>query len=231
MRTIQPEGQRGSRKWIQRAVNERWTVLERPILRAVRGGPVRWASPLATDEFAQYSGADFLERIGHGDLGGALNAFWPTSGPSWDALGVTPDGAVILIDAKSSLAEMCWAGPIPARQSRARSELVLQGVARRLGSRSGREAWCAQFYRLATQIAHLEFLRSNGVPAWLVLVDFVGDQDLRGPRSAEAWRAAYSIAFNLLDLRHAHPLRRFILHVNPDVSDVPPPFAGQLQFV
>lgn len=50
-RTPQPPGQRGSLRWIQAAVNERWGSLETPILAAIpKAQTIEWRSPLATDD-------------------------------------------------------------------------------------------------------------------------------------------------------------------------------------
>jgi hypothetical protein len=217
MRTIQPQGRRGSLKWIQCAVNERWVALERPILRELRSGAITWLSPLAMDQFAEYRDATFLELVGHQRLVGELRAFWPALGPQWDALGVTDKGDVLLVEAKAHIAEMCSPGTAASPVSRARIEATLDDVAYRLGARADRAAWSRHFYQLANRIAHLDFLRSRGVPAWLILVNFVGDQDMRGPTSAEAWKAAYSVALHVMGLRRAHLLSPYILHAYPDV--------------
>lgn len=47
MRVIQPAGRRGSLKWIQMAVNERWPALDGPILQATGAATVEWLSPPA----------------------------------------------------------------------------------------------------------------------------------------------------------------------------------------
>lgn len=223
MRTIQPEGSRGSLKWIQRAVNERWGSLEGPILARLRASNVDWVSPLTTDQFAEYRDATFLERIGHGGLAAELKDFWPARGPQWDALGRTDNGDVLIVEAKAHIAEMCSPGTSAGPASRARIEATLEDVAGRLGARAERAAWSRHFYQLANRVAHLDFLRSRGVPAWLVLVNFLGDEDMGGPATAEAWEAAYSVALHVMGLGRSHPLSRYMLHVYPDVGGLPEP--------
>jgi hypothetical protein len=217
MRCIQPAGARGSLKWIQSAVNERWSGLERPILRATRAAAIRWLSPLAIDEYAEYRDADFLRLIGHGQLVDNLSQFWPPLGPQWDALGVTDTHDVLIVEAKAHIRELCSPGTGAGGVSRARIEAALDALAVRLDARRDRASWSLHFYQLANRIAHLDFLRSHGVPAWLVLVGFVGDEEMRGPTSAEAWRAAYDVALHVMGLRRANPLSRYIIHAYPDV--------------
>ena len=88
-RTMQPKGERGSLKWIQRAVNEGWPSLNGPILdRLGAQRTIAWRSPLVGDDFAEYRDSDFLELLGLGRLQATLAAFWPARGPQWDALGL-----------------------------------------------------------------------------------------------------------------------------------------------
>ena len=99
MRIPQPEGARGSLKWIQRAVERAADFLVPAEL-----PPVTWVSPLRTDEFAAYRDASFLRRLGLDDLDDSLAEFWPRRGPQWDALGRT-DRAVVLVEAKAHIPE------------------------------------------------------------------------------------------------------------------------------
>jgi hypothetical protein len=39
----------------------------------------------------------------------------------------------------------------------------------------------------ANRLAHLTFLREQGVKAWLVFVYFYGDSEMSGPMSPEEW--------------------------------------------
>ena len=219
MRTVQPVGTRGSLKWIQRAVNERWDSLEAPLLEAIGADAIQWVSPLIGDGHAEYRDDSFLSRIGQAGLAEELKAFWPARGPQWDALGVTSSGDVLLIEAKAHIAEMCSPGTAAGPASRARIEQALDEVALRLGARADRAAWSMHFYQLANRIAHLDFLRRRGVRAWLVLVNFLGDTDMNGPTTEEAWDAAYAVAFHVMGLRREHPLNRYILHVYPPVQE------------
>ncbi len=38
------------------------------------------------------------------------------------------------------------------------------------------------------------------MPAFLVLVNFLNDADMKGPTTAEVWQAAYEVAFHVMGL-------------------------------
>jgi hypothetical protein len=77
-RIPQPEGRKGSLKWIQLAVNTRPAVLDNALLEHLRPATsIRWLSPLADDEFAEYRDSGFLEKIHCIQLETALERFWP----------------------------------------------------------------------------------------------------------------------------------------------------------
>lgn len=220
MRIEQPEGMRGSLKWIQRAVNEQWPSLNQPI--ADRLGvtleSLSWMSPLAEDRFAEYRDGAFLSRIGQASLSGELQAFWPTRGPQWDALGKTANGDVLLVEAKAHIAEICSPGTSAGDTSRTRIETALAETADHLGARAERAAWSDHFYQLANRLSHLHFLHRHGVRAWLILVNFVGDREMAGPTTSEAWEAAYEVAFHVMGLPKKHLLSCHVLHVYPTVQ-------------
>ena len=78
----------------------------------------------------------------------------------------------------------------PTASSRERIKARLAEVATKLGARQNRAAWPEIFYQLANRIAHLDFLRSQGASAYLILVSFLNDPEMKGPRSPESWEAA-----------------------------------------
>lgn len=218
-RVAQTPGKRGSLRWIQQAVNERWEALDNPILAKLPGAAlIEWRSPLEHDDFAEYRDGEFLDKVGLPQLRPALGEFWPERGPQWDALGVSDRGDVLLVEAKAHVAEMCSPGTAAGPESRERINRALVGCADRLGARVSRAAWTDHFYQLANRIAHLHFLREHGVPAYLVLVNFLNDADMKGPTTPEAWGAAYEVAFHVMGLPKRHPMARYMFEVFPDVS-------------
>lgn len=214
MRVTQPNGQRGSLKWIQTAVNERWPALDQPILDAI--GPDReivWRSPLASDNFAEYRDGSFLDLIGQSQLRPRLEQFWPKGGPQWDALGVSTRGDVLLVEAKAHVAELCSPASAASPTSLAIIKASLDATAERLGARLDRADWAKHFFQLGNRLAHLHFLQSCNVSAWLVLVNVIGDAEMNGPTCPEAWETAYQVAFHVMGLRANHPLSKYVVHV------------------
>lgn len=214
----QRPGTRGSLKWLQIAVNERPDLLDGPILSALPGaGSVAWRSPLAADGFAEYRDAAFLDRLGLGAHAGALAAFWPARGPQWDALAITGAGQVLLVEAKAHLRELASPPLKAGPASRARIVAALAATAAALGARP-LAPWTDAFYQLANRLAHLVFLRGQGVDARLVLVNFVGDTEMGGPAGKAEWQAAYAMALHVMGLPVRHRLSRYVLPVYPDVG-------------
>lgn len=218
-RVVQPQGTKGSLKWIQRAVNGRWPSLESPILARMGSGRViEWRSPLEADGFAEYRDASFLTVLGLEHLRTELRDFWPAGGPQWDALGLTNDGGVLLVEAKAHVGEMCSPGTGASEASRMIITERLTRLSERLGARADHAPWTEHFYQLANRLAHLQFLRDQGVSASLVLVNFLNDPDMAGPRSEEVWEAAYTVAHSVMGLAKRHALSRHVIHVFPDIN-------------
>ena len=196
---------------------ERWPALETPLLDASGATHLDWLSPLAADSYAEYRDEALLGLVGALHLADPLQAFWPTRGPLWDAVAKTNAGDVMLVDARATIGELLLPGTAARDASRQRIEAVLATLAQRLDASERRAPWTEHFYSLAVRLAHLDFLRRSGLPAYLVLVDFVGDESTGGPLSADAWDAAYQVAFGVMGLQRRHPLSNWIVHVRPDV--------------
>lgn len=212
MRIIQPEGARGSLKWIQRAIEHR------PDLLQPRGiAPITWRSPLRQDEFAEYRDGDFLARLDLSHLSTALADFWPARGPQWDALGLSASGPV-LVEAKAHIGE--FRSP-PSSASEASLRRIKAAFAQaRQGLGCADQDWTQTYYQYANRLAHLWWLRQNGVEAWLLMVGFLGDRDMKGPGSAVLWREAYRAADMALGLPPDHALTPYILHVEPHIEEL-----------
>lgn len=213
-RIPQPAGTRGSLKWIQKCANT--AHLDRHILPRIGASNIEWRSPLVSDDYAEYRDGDFLALLGLSRLEGALRDFWPQRGPQWDALALSDKGDVLLIEAKAHIDELCSPGTAASEDSRARIEAALDRAISACGAKP-KAAWADAFYQLANRLAHLHFLRANGVPAWLVLVNFIGDDEMNGPTTKAEWEAAYRVVHHVMGLRADHPLSRHVLHVYPEV--------------
>jgi len=188
---------RGSQRQLQDYVNSYPDALSDAILQQLPAGVrdlgarIRWVSPLARDSYREYRDAEFLERVGLGGFAGDLADFWPGLGPSWDALGVISDSlgrmkpGVILVEAKSHIAEIYGSGCQASRKSLLKIEAAI-GHARSWCGVSTGENWLGPLYQSANRIAHLYLLYERlRTPAWLVNLYFTGDPI--GPADRPAW--------------------------------------------
>lgn len=213
-----PAHARGSEKWMRLAAAS--GALDEELLRRMKSrGPLDWRSPRADDDHAEYRDAAFLERLGLERLSDDLTAFWPRSGPQWDALALSGAGDVILVEAKAHIREFCSERTGAGAASLQRIEATLAKVAGALGAKP-RAVWTSTFYQLANRLAHLWFLRQHGVSAWLALINFVGDREMDGPISPREWEAAYLVAAYAMGLPERHTLSRFIIHLHPNVESL-----------
>ncbi|MCL4187705.1 MAG: hypothetical protein KJZ85_08860 [Rhodobacteraceae bacterium] len=210
MRIAQPEGARGSLKWIQRCIAARPDLLQPAAL-----APITWLSPLAEDDFAEYRDGAFLDRLGLDALKPGLARFWPARGPQWDALG-RAGSACILLEAKAHVREFL-SPPTAARgTSRSTIESALRQVRDHLGVSAATD-WSETFFQVTNRLAHLWWLQTQGVEAHLVFASFLGDAEMGGPDHPETWQAAFRAAEYALGLKARHALAPFVHHVWPDV--------------
>ncbi|HWF64698.1 MAG TPA: hypothetical protein VN685_08815, partial [Rhizomicrobium sp.] len=182
-------------------------------------GKITWMSPLASDDYAEYRDEGFLTLLNLQHLQPALEQFWPKRGPQWDALGFSDHGDVLLVEAKAHVAEL----HSPASQAGAASLEKIKAALTEAAMRFGAPAdasWHGKFYQLANRLAHLHWLRKHGVAAWLILINFIGDKEMRGPETSSEWEAAYHEAFAALAIAVDPPLLAHVLHIYLDVKNV-----------
>lgn len=213
----QPEGTKGSLKWIQIAVNDHPDVLDEAV-RQASGivGAITWKSPLRSDFYKEYRDAAFLDQLECGHLKGALEGFWPQGGPQWDGLAMA-GSTRLLVEAKSHIAEMCSPSSAAGDASKAKIGKALAETSDYLGA-TPRVPWGPYFYQLANRLAHLCFLQRNNVDARLILLNFLDDTEQGGPGSGAEWDAAYKVAGHVLGLPSRHKLANAIVHVNLSIN-------------
>lgn len=208
-RIVQNKGVKGSQKWLQQLVAEAPQRLQPQGL-----APLQWLSPLADDSFAEYRDGDFLHRLGLPHLAPDLAAFWPRGGPVWDGLARAGD-RVVLVEAKAHLRE-ARSSPCAAR-SEASRQMIAQAFARVQADLVvvPQADWMQHFYQYANRLAHLWWLRAQGVQAHLLLVGFVGDTEMRGPLTPAEWQGLYAEADAALGLGPDHALHAYVHHIFP----------------
>ena len=229
---IEGAAPRGSKRWLQVAVNRCPEVIDNAIVEALRlpqGESIQWLSPMETDipPFKEYRDEEFLERLGVRLEHRPLRDFWPRRGPQWDGLAFTSSGRCLLIEAKANIPEFNSSQSAASERSLARIKGALDKTREFLGVKNGVD-WTSCFYQYANRLAHLYLLKElNMADAALVFVYFVGDTTVRGtkPVSREGWEAANDLALHHLGVRPNSPwMRRNVfdvfIHVN-DLSHIP----------
>lgn len=193
---------RGSRWQIQQYVNNHGGALSTAVLDVLParlrelGVAIQWVSPLAEDDFVEYRDADFLRAVGLEEAIPDLKQFWPSSGPSWDALGRVSDAngrirpGALLVEAKSHLAEIYGNGC--QAQGASRNVITKALTEAKAWCRAdGAANWTGPLYQSANRLAHLYFLRERVKhlqrPAWLINIYFLDDPI--GPADRESWDA------------------------------------------
>jgi hypothetical protein len=189
----------GSQLQTQHYVNKRTSHLNEALAEEfpeLRAAQISWRSPLAADGYREYWDQAFLKCVGLVQHADQLKAFWPAGGPHWDALAVVEfDGSersgVILGEGKSYPSELYGGGCAakPGSASRVLIENSLGWTQQQLGVVEKTAAdWSGPLYQNANRLAHLCWLRSLGVRAWLVHLLFTADP--HGPTTEPEWLAA-----------------------------------------
>lgn len=222
MRVVEPGKARGSLRWIREAVNNHPELLNRTIINSGRlptQTSIEWVSPLVSDEYAEYRDESFLEML-EIELGRVpLNDFWPRLGPQWDGLARTADGQVLLVEAKANVPEVVSPGTAASAASRKQIEQSLEATKKYLGV-NPEIAWSGKLYQYANRMAHLYLLRElNHIPAWMIFIYFIGDEDTDGPKTVAEWKAALTVAKRILGLTR-NPLNKYMIDVFLDVREL-----------
>jgi len=213
-RVVQQPGRRGSQLWLQRLVAGGGQV---PALEGAFDGKVTWLSPMPDDDWAEYSDAAFLDRLGVSLGHRPLEDFWPKRGPVWDGLATSAAGDLILVEAKSHIREMVSPPSQASPASKAVIEAAMAEVKAHLKVDPSID-WTGRFYQYANRLAHLYLLRElNGLPAWLLFIHFVGDSEMEGPETREEWEGAIQVMKLVLGLPKRHALSPYILDAFIDV--------------
>lgn len=212
MRIPQPLGTKGSLEWLQRAVQHRPDLLQPAQL-----PPLTWVSPTPQDGFAEYRDAGLLACLDLEHLAPQLAEFWPRRGPQWDGLATFP-GGVVLAEAKAHLPEFDTSASAASPASAAQIAAAFARVQTALGATPG-ASWAQTYYQYANRLAHLWWLRAQGVNAQALMIGFVGDAEVSGPTCGTEWNSAYTRAEAALGLTPGgHALSPYIHHLSPDIS-------------
>lgn len=219
----QSKGARGSLKWTQVVVNECPELINDSLREACKlphNTPIRWLSPIRTDQFAEYRDQAFLDLLGIHLEKRSLRTFWPGRGPQWDALARSNSGEVFLVESKAHITEMISPGTKASSKSKMLIDRSLKEMQTYIGIHPAVD-WSKVLYQYTNRLAHLYLLRElNGVPAFLVFLYFMRDCEMDGPSTPYEWESAIQVVKGVLGLRKGHKLSHFVLDVFIDVTQI-----------
>ena len=218
----QKAGVKGSQKWIQKLVNGKPEVFNAEIRKQLTHSDaesITWLSPREEDNYAEYRDQAFLDLHGLNLTKAPLSDFWPTRGAHWDALGKSETGKVFLVEAKSHIPEMVSPKTGAGAESLEKIKESLDKTKRFLNSKSEHD-WSSTFYQYTNRLAHLYLLRElNDLPAYLIFIYFVNDEEMKGPKSIDEWVGAIKLLHSFFGIGR-HKLNKFIADLFIDVRRI-----------
>lgn len=211
---------KGSLKDIQLLVNNHSFILNKAIIQKDRfpiKGEIKWLSPLAENDFSEYSDEDFIKLL-ELNITYPLKKFWPKRGPQWDALGISRNN-VFLVEAKANLKELKSPASIAGPKSKLIIDEALNATKQYLQIKNNID-WSGKYYQYTNRLAHLYFFRVlNGVDAYLVNIYFLNDKEVKGPKTKEEWEAAILVMKTCLGIGR-HKFDEYIIDVYIDVEEM-----------
>lgn len=150
-----PPAAKGSQHWLQHLVNNRPAALDQPLalaLNLTQADKIYWHSPLRTDGYAEYRDGAFLSRLGVQLDVQPLASFWPARGPVWDGLATTSHRDLLLVEAKSHLAELRSPSTRATGVSRERIQASLTTTRRYLGVAPDVD-WTSTYFQYTNRLA------------------------------------------------------------------------------
>lgn len=228
---------KGSKKWLQTLVSDCPWLLNDGITSQLPGPPtnIDWRAPLPSSGYKEPRDEEFLERLQESRFlrrplpsWSELYSFWPKSGPRWDALGVTDHGQLLLVEAKSHVAELVSSSGAKDPHSISKISSSLDRTKQAIGRKSAFDMdWTTGVYQYANRLAHLYFFhRLHRLDTYLLLLCFVNDTEMSNPdtfvpTTPEQWESALVHQERMMGIRQRHSLSDRIIHVFIDVESIP----------
>lgn len=219
MRVVQGEGTKGSKKWLQKLINEKPELLNKQVfshLDASKPDSMTWVSPKEDDKFAEYSDEDALEKLQVIFNKRPLQTFWPTRGPQWDGLGRSDLGNLFLVEAKSHISELYSCIGAQGKSL----DLIISSLneTKHYLSPNSKVDWSNGFYQYANRLAFLYLARVlNNKTAYLVFVYFLNDSEMVGLSSIKEWRSALELLHTYFGIKR-NKLQKYIIEAFIDVN-------------
>ena len=231
MPNTQGKAHRGSQKWLQMVVNEYPLLLNGAISSGLPDSAtdIDWRSPLAKENYKEHKDKEFLDKLGKSRFlqrplpsWDELYNFWPKSGPRWDAHGTTDKGQILLVEAKSHIAEMRGSGSgAKAQKSIEKITVSLEKTQKFLESCLSVDWFSSPYFQYANRLAHLYWFREiKGLSTFLIMLYFLNDTEQYGPSDPSEWKSAIREEEHCLGIPETHPLSDFVVSVFVDIKDI-----------
>lgn len=123
------------------------------------------------------------------------------------------------MEAKSHIPEMVSPKTGAGAESLEKIKESLDRTKRFLNSKSEHD-WSSTFYQYTNRLAHLYLLRElNDLPAYLIFIYFVNDEEMKGPKSIDEWVGAIKLLHSFFGIGR-HKLSKFIADLFIDVRRI-----------
>lgn len=215
------KAEKGSQKWFQKLINENTGTINAVLKQSLnlpQSEKIDWLSPLEEDNYAEYYDETFLEKLGLSALVPNLLKFWPKGGPHWDGIGISSSHKFFLVEAKSHIPELISSLRATNPDTKHQIQESLNRTKKELGPKTDND-WSKTYYQYANRLAHVHFLRQNGVDAYFVSVYFLNDVEMNGPKTIDEWRGALRSLHRYLGLEE-YTLSKFVTEVFIDINDL-----------
>jgi hypothetical protein len=164
-------------------------------------GNISWISPLSSESFIEYEMKNLpkkhLIELGLDTIN--WNDVWPSRRqPQWDAIGIAPDGTLIIVEAKAHINEIMSRTKLSSTSISARYNRILNVLGESLKKDiSGQDLWLTKYYQIANRFCFLDGLKNflgNRRSVLLVFLYFINDCT-HIPTTQEQFQ--YHIQYNL----------------------------------
>lgn len=187
---------RGSKKWIQIAVNEYPEILSKEIRRDFNEQlppdiQIDWVSPKKdkNGKYKEYREGLFKEF----EIRRPKTDFWPKGGPCWDAIGIGKDNRtdkiILLVEAKGHIGEIN-SGRIDSKDKHPDSmrtiTKTLEKTKESFKCNKDSDWNTLPYYQYMNRLAWLYSLRREGIKAYLVFLYFL-NSDYKPVGIKEEW--------------------------------------------
>lgn len=190
-------------------------MLNEKVLKQTGAESVNWLDyPCSNREkffYSEWCGLDFLQNIV--EIPYEWNSFWPQKGnqQNWDAVAQLKFGSKIewlLVEAKAHTSELKSRCKAKKNGGLSQIQTAFNQTKAALDI-SDQHDWLSPYYQFCNRLAVLHFLNKNHIPARLLFVYFLGDQNPNtksSPKNEGGWTFALTAMHEHIGLKRHSPL-------------------------